>query len=609
MKKILACILALTMLATCCVFLIGCDGDGIDPNKKQIYVGYYESGVGKIWLDELAKAYAETDMGKEYQIIIDPKSGDTLSTNRLKQSITESRQDIIFTNALSYPDVVPFGDGQVLVADLKETIMEANPYNEGNKSIWDTMTENGKHSSGFYYNDSGELEHVYGLDYFSSYYGMVYDRDLFEERDILNLDVTSSGSAEYSKVHPSRQNKKYVGLDATLNTPDDNWGADGLPNTFDDGLPATWEDFKLLLDVLVDIGIEPFTYCQSVTGYQNDFLNMIYASYEGDDYSLLGSLSGTDSDLGVITKDTAWKLAQQEGKLVALKVAEHLIRGRDNGDGSVSGYVRGGASASYTATNAQIDFLHSRPNEEMQDIAFLIEGSWWENEAREIFNDCADEYGDEYGFGERNFAYCPIPKFVGSLSTDGIKDQKDVTGMVLPVKAQRTTGGCLVNATSSNGRNDGTNRDYDVSNAVKDFIKFVYSQKGNALFTQITGLSRSEFIYELDEDQIKLMTPYQRSMWEFATSQNIRYASAIESAKSETWYYNGPYLMKMVGFQTNFRKFASQNGYGEKANVEGSPLREFTVYKNDSFYNAQNWFDAISYEFNQTTWNENITQG
>lgn len=609
MKKILALILALTMIATCGICLIGCDGDGIDPNKKQIYVGYYESGVGQAWLDELARAYAETDMGKQYQIVIDPKSGDTLSTNRLKDSITEIRQDLIFTNALSYPDVVPFGDSQVLVADLKDTIMESNPYNEGNKSIWDTMTENGKKSTGMYYNGNGELEHVYGLDYFNSYYGMVYDRDLFEEREILNLDVTSSDSSEYSKIHASRQNKKYVGLDATPNTPDDNWGADGLQNTFDDGLPATWEDFKLLLDVLVDMGIEPFTYCQSVTGYQNDFLNMIYASYEGDDYSLLGSLSGTDSDLGVITKDTAWKLAQQEGKLVALKVAEHLVKGRKNDDNSISGYVHGGASASYTATNAQIDFLHSRPNEEMQDIAFLIEGSWWENEAREIFNDCADEYGDEYGFGERNFAYCPIPKFVGSLSTDGIKDQKDVTGMVLPIKAQRTTGGCLMNATSSNGRNDGTNRDYDVSEGVKDFIKFVYSQANNALFTQITGLSRSDFRYELNQDQIKLMTPYQRSMWEFATSQNIRYASAAESAKSETWYYNGPYLMKMVGFQTNFREFASQNGYGEKANVEGSPLREFTVYKNNSFYNAQNWFDAIAYEFNQNTWNENITQG
>ena len=82
MKKILALILALTMIATCGVCLIGCDGDGIDPNKKQIYVGYYDSGVGQAWLDELAKAYAETDMGKQYQIIIDPKSGDTLFLSR-----------------------------------------------------------------------------------------------------------------------------------------------------------------------------------------------------------------------------------------------------------------------------------------------------------------------------------------------------------------------------------------------------------------------------------------------------------------------------------------------------------------------------------------------
>lgn len=58
----------------------------------------------------------------------------------------------------------------------------------------------------------------------------------------------------------------------------------------------------------------------------------------------------------------------------------------------------------------------------------FVENSYWEQEARGVFN--GEPNQSVNGYGKRNFRYMPIPKFIG---VDGIKDQTN-TERVLPAQ-------------------------------------------------------------------------------------------------------------------------------------------------------------------------------
>ena len=55
-KKILAILIAaITMCAPLCACTPQNDGEEIDPNRTQLYIGIYEGGWGKEWIYEMKK--------------------------------------------------------------------------------------------------------------------------------------------------------------------------------------------------------------------------------------------------------------------------------------------------------------------------------------------------------------------------------------------------------------------------------------------------------------------------------------------------------------------------------------------------------------------------
>ena len=75
-------------------------------------------------------------------------------------------------------------------------------------------------------------------------------------------------------------------------------------------------------------------------------------------------------------------------------------------------------------TDAQEEYLMSirRPLGSNQ-IAMLVEGSWWENEAKPVFNEMAESYNTpsrKYGYGERRFGIMPLPVFEGGKSDNAL---------------------------------------------------------------------------------------------------------------------------------------------------------------------------------------------
>jgi len=121
-------IIPLLLAFVLCTALPGCGdkmpngGEKIDPNRKQLYVGNFNGGMGSEWMDELDKAFEAAY--PEYQVIVDNKK---LEYNgaQLSATMKTNRQDIYFTTEVNYFDFIAeghFEDITSVVTEKFETV-------------------------------------------------------------------------------------------------------------------------------------------------------------------------------------------------------------------------------------------------------------------------------------------------------------------------------------------------------------------------------------------------------------------------------------------------------------------------------------------------------
>ncbi len=592
MKKIMSLILTICLVFGICSFLVGCNPETeeqTDATKTQLYVGVRESGVGQAWAIQLKKdfeaEYADwvnpNDSSKVgVQVIIDYK-GEEFDSYKLRTSMNSVRQDVIFSNNIVLNDLIEHPETGTQMIDITDVITE------GEDSIYDRMLAYNDRKSVLNYGTKEEPK-FYALPWFEADFGMVYDVDMFEAYELFDL-------------------AGYKGLNCIDGDADDNLGADGRQGTYDDGMPATWEDMKILLDVMVQKGITPFTYAAKATDgtYQNRWLSSIWASYEGaNDYSLLATMDGVADDGTAINVKNAYTLAKQQGKLAALKVAEYLVKhNTEEENGEVrSKYLYKGvySTGTYSYINAQNDFINSWPSSKttsftkMKPIGFLLEGTWWENEARQegIFDDCLRDYEDQENldYGERNFAFFPFPKFKGSSDIPDQTNDKTTFGGQIGVQ----TGVAFINKNTKQAE------------LAKEFLKFAYSDAMNASFTKITGVSRA-MDYELSASDLKALTPFCRSLWEITHGGNSDVERVETLTRHKLYYYQKTEAIDTFGFASRVA------GVGESANGDrlDKPLENFMSAMAQNYtLTAELYFNnpiAGSEALTEARWNQMLT--
>ncbi len=355
MKKILSFVLvALLSLSSAAVF-VGCggktQGEKVDPNKTQLYVGVYDGALGTEWLYEYKKEYEA--LHPDVQIWPDEKKNE-YSDGQLISTIKNSRQDVYFLSANNYSAFVDKG----LLLDITDCVTE-KVYDEkmnlvgesGTKSIEDLM-----------YADFKDIyrvnEKYYGLPNWISPSGIIYDNDLFEENGYT--------------------------------------------------VPETYEAFKDLWDVMVSDHIIPFSF-SSFDYILLSALSNVWASYEGKaNYELNNTYSGYDTGLKMdITPQKAYLLQGQEGKRAALTFARDLA--------SNNAYTTQGTKNGQLNADAQNDFVGSVMNPSQNRVAMFLESSYWECEAKDTINAVGNLAKDpEMMYGKRDFRYMPFPKFEGT---------------------------------------------------------------------------------------------------------------------------------------------------------------------------------------------------
>lgn len=90
-------------------------GNTDDPNT--LYVGNYQGGLGKAWLEEIANKFEAENPGINVEI---DEEKDRFGDSMLLQNIKHFRQDVYFLNQITYSNYVNAG----VLADITDVVTE-----------------------------------------------------------------------------------------------------------------------------------------------------------------------------------------------------------------------------------------------------------------------------------------------------------------------------------------------------------------------------------------------------------------------------------------------------------------------------------------------------
>ena len=546
-----------------------------NPNKTQLYIGIDDSDdVDKGWIYDLIEKFENDPYWSNWQnpvyedkkgVQVFPKfEGELYEQHHLEQSMPGSKESVYMINSLDFSKWLNDDNTSNMLVNLWDTVNKKTE--NGGLSIYDRMSEEDRD---YYTVDLANGEKaIYALPHYDNYWGVVYDKDLIAEFNLYDLD-------------------EYKGLDGIECNEDDCLGPNGVaddPNdlTSDDGLPATWEDFKQLLYAMQSYGVVPFTWANKKVWsyeevYNNNFLSCITASYEGkDDYLLRYNMSGNHSDLGTIDKTNAYTLASSEGIKAGLTVAHHISSDSDY-------YSNKAYFTSQSKLAAQEEFIMSTKTD--TPIAFLLDSTLWENQASGTFEAMTTAYGELYAKSNRNFGWLPLPRFIG---TDGIANQtNEKTIMYSGINANN--GGWMLSANVEEEKKD----------LALGFIEFCNSEQMMARYTEITGILRP-YKYDMSQEQINGMTTFsktiyrylQKSKGENPTVEIVKHKTRNPLQSSATNYFGQNYEYSALLFKGE-----------ENELLTNKPLVAFHDYPN---LTVNEYLDGIKEIDTETEWLEKL---
>ena len=494
---------------------VGCGGEkieGIDPSKKQIYVSIFDGGFGTDWLDYTKKKFEAKYT--DYQIIPLPSKSEEANVYATFQAGAPSA-DVYYTSGLNSIQEMITGNYLLDLSDVYSAKVEGETQTIEEKLL-DADTYRKAFSAFDAYKD--EFPGVYGLPFMCAINGFVYDHDLFENNGWLyyadpsdasvlaalnNQNITYTTEGEYVKFVSASHRTNYTAGDKILRA-----GKDGKYGTYDDGQPITEAEFEEMIYLIKAKKYKSFIWSGAFVDYTSGINDALVAQYEGvDNYkALIEQTEGytytgnTESLQGyTVTRQEGYELYKMDGLAKSVEFTGKYI-----GDN----YHLLSPMSSTSHTDAQNNYLLSYKND-TESVAFLIEGIWWENEARTMFNTLESQ---NRGYGDRDYRYMLYPQMEGQRGIDG-----SGKGTVF---SATDTGMVFAYNSSDKAKNE----------VVKEFIKMTTSDEVLKYYTKtIAGIR--PFNYTLTDDELNEMSPFARAVWDINHD-----AENISILKKHVWY-------------------------------------------------------------------------
>ncbi len=522
--------LASILLAGLAAFsVVGCGGGGggnnlgvdIDENKQQIYVYAVENGMGYKWVEHFAEEFNAKEENSAYQIVPMKGTMDLLSTLDSQLSAGVTDVNIYFgcqsaiTPMIAANKMIDISDVYQMKVDGEDkgTIAEKTFNYDLFKKAFSDLNGEG----------------VYAVPYSIGFGGLMYDYDYFMEKGFLKTataadipEITAQGgkvAAAGKFVTATEAFGNYEAGDRVL-TP----GKDGTYGTYDDGQVTTYAEYKTLLAKIMGTNegagmIFPYLYTtRSVNAYTPVVTNAIFAQNMGyDNYYNFMSLNGdiTAKD-GTVEKTLTPATGKEAYNTQTIKNAYNAAVGFYHENimgymGTIDGveYSRTQLihKSSYNTTgtlhtDAQNTFIIGPTSKQLIDAAFLVEGTWWENEAKQTFNGLAS-VDESRGYGKRDYRYYLFPSVdtqITAADTSVIACQDDGCGVLLNNVPKKLK--------------EGITRE-DFIKKCKEFLAYTLRDEALAYYTATEGSPRP-FNYSLTPEQYNGLTKFQQNCWDLS---------------------------------------------------------------------------------------------
>lgn len=457
--------------------VVGCGKQSrtdVDKTKAQLTIATFDGGVGDQWLKNAAKIFEEKN--KDRTDFESGKTGIQIHIDKVRYAgdyilDTDLAYDIYFTEGVDYYSMtnkIVDKSGTVKLADISDILNASNP-DDGGKKIIDKIDANLKS----FMNRDGKY---YAVPFYDCIYGFVYDKDLFEEKKFY---MTDDGS--------------FTNVKSEFGT-----GPNGQKGDWDDGLPKTYAQFNELLAQMRLKGVTPFVYSNNtqMSFYTARALMSYWSDDEGfEDTQLNYSFNGTAHHIvtsindGVpaieeqaITKENGYLLRQQAGIYNALKFADEILCSTPDN------YL--GSSSVYTAQTAFVTNKYTGGTN--KPVGMIVEGTWWENEAKNAF-----DIAKKYGADSFNYGIMPIPK----SSEDKVGE--DAT---------------FLNLNESYGFINGLCKNMKLA---KEFFSFLHTDEQLRAFTIETGMTRG-LDYTITDEELNNASTFTKDLMSIKQSQHAK---------------------------------------------------------------------------------------
>lgn len=495
------------MVSAIALSTAACGPQKIENNengKTTINISIYGGGHGTAYLDTLIKNFMakNPDYAEKYVIKYDEeKLHEGLIQDELEAGYGETQMYISAHN-----NFVNFIYSDWL-EDLSD-VVAMKPDGESGKTIRDKVVGYDQWQS--IYSKYGEG--VYALPYADSIMGFVYDHDLFVDSgwytfaDESDKDALTAQGIVFSEKNgklyyeSSENSVNYEQGDRILTA-----GKDGKYGTYDDGQPQNVAEWDAMISKISGSKSKAFISGGKVGSYAQHLISAYFAQYSGseayDTYFTYDSngekvklSDGTETE---ITVDNGYLVYQMEGVYKAYEFFADYFDIRKKNDSKVAVHsVLPDTTKSHT--DAQDRFLYGYLNtSDNPQSAMLIEGAWWEYEARDTFNEIG-EIDASRGFGQREYRFMLLPDLEGQKNDKSVISACESGAFIVPKDSNK-----------------------ERLQVTKEFLAYMISDEAMNYFLTLTG-SIMPYEYTLTEEETAALRPFTKNMIElYNDKENI----------------------------------------------------------------------------------------
>ncbi len=629
MKKFISTMMAILMVFAVGLTNVGCKRESgleeIDETKTQLYVSYLDQGVGREYIEAIGRQF-EIDFAEKsfeegktgVQVLYNPNT-DINAASFYESSIEGDEYNVYFTEYINYKqwaskfmDVTDIMENPAITGYNAQT----GEYTRETKAIKDkvdpVLLE-------FLNVSNGTTKEYRGLPFYLAIKSVNYNADLWNEKgfyiygapsdyvayaikDNTDLDVAIADyNAAIEPVNKGTKTLRFGNANGQIKVGNEfvsangyslSAGPDGKFGTFDDGFPATFDEFYALCNYIVSNNVTPFIWTGANAGYADMLTQSIFTNDLGLEraktyYTLNGTMDNLvkfvdgkaqfDSNGNPIIDapytfnggaSDGYEMMRTVSKYYALQFAQKVA--------TTPSWTHSACYDSTSQSEAQNKYLTEGFTKTGNPTAMLMDGAWWQAEANATFESMKID-NIKWAKENRNFGVMALP--YANIETYASKVQNGEKNLIVT----ENDSVCFINKNI-----DENSPQYEVS---KVFMSYFNSDDMAGLFTAKTNMLRAIDVDLTTNKYYDQISPYGKSFVDYKNGVDIMFP-----------YTTNKLMNNNRGYFANTRDGWQFQAYSQTMGEQWKVIDTIHTYFASKGIDAKHYYEAIYNYFKTVAW-------